>query len=98
MRKDILMILLGVFIGLTIANGYFVLSGNYPPSPVKAIPYNFTMGSIAVIFSLIVTSALIVSLRKEVERLNLEYVSKILAGFFSLGSWDFLEMEFIQAL
>ena len=90
MKKDILKILLGIFVGFTIANGYFVISGDYPVSPVEAIPYNFTTGAIAVVLGLIITGVIAAYLKKEIETLNLKYASQILVGFFLFGLLTFI--------
>ena len=90
MKKDILKVLVGIFIGFTIANGYFIIFDDYPVSPVEAIPYNFTTGSIAIIFGLIVTGALIVYLKKRIGVLNLKHASQVLVGFFLFGLMTFM--------
>jgi len=90
MRKDILMLVLGIFIGFTVANIYFVVSGNYPSSPFEEIiPYNFTTGSIAVILGLVISGALVVYLKKEIESLSLKNISRISTGFFFFGVLGF---------
>ena len=95
-RKDGPKILIGFCIAGTLVNGYFVISGNFPPPEFSGrLQLTAKIATFAVVLLLTIAITLIYSvfLKKGSEKINPKDIYKMMIGFFIALSLPSLKLK-----